>query len=655
MATATKSRTRTRTKSGRREIDPRPEAGETIKKIYQRYVDGMEVLNKPYIFFNDMSPIQYWAEGRRRFNVYVPPRDENSEEWKTIYKSMLTRNKCLSVIAHAVSMMMSPSITAQNDNQDEDIQIAQFFKDTVEYTQEKEGFDVKLFWAMVTAVAEGSVNMMDCYGKFEREGKKITSYDGTLSSLKWESGTIEDFEGAYTLQVANDELLVPNPLIQDLQEEDWVIVRKRMTKDNARRFWGDLQGFEKVPIGGSKNWNWVADAFEQFDSFAHLAETELEVILHWEKNGDHFDVAINGELLTPEGCPNPRHDKMYPISRTGYEPIDPNFFWYKSLTDKLAQEQDVFDVMMRMFIDRQHLRNIPALLTSNQALVNENIIVPGLVTYKGDEKQTVETISGVSEGTDQGTVNLLQTMMTQASESSSDPMASGNKGQGSQTATQTLQMAQNAQIMFGLFGWMIGKMITDWTKLRIDTIIWQLSSREDWSKITLNDRVISNGRIGKRTYLMERGLAKRSDPEKMDISKEIAKTERMLGGKVEIVAIDPEEASKTSLYIKLDAQPRPKRTDALMQAVAMEKWNTYSATPEVFNVNAAGVKLAQAWGDDPNEMVLERSTQADPMQAAMQQAAGGGKGAAPTMEAISGGLKQKMGMPTGQPAQAQAA
>lgn len=626
-----------------RSVSSKPEANETIKKIYKRYTDGMTILNRPFVFFNMKSPIQYWAEGRRRFNVFVPPRAEGSEDWKTIYKSMMTRNKCLGIIAHSVSMMMSPSIQAQNQNQEEDIQISQFFKDSVEFSQEKEGFEVKLFWSMVSAVAEGTTNLMDCYGIFERDAKEITEFDGDLTTMKWKPGKKTDFEGAYSEQIANDELLVPNPFINDIQEQDWIIVRKRMTVDQAKKRYGKFANFDKVKGGKSTRWNWVSDYFETFDSFAHLGENEVEVLLHWEKEGDHFDVAINGEQLTAENFPNPREDKLYPISHTGYEPIDANFFWFKSATDKLSQEQDVFDTVMRMFIDRQHLRNIPALLTSNPALVNESIIVPGLVTYKGSADETVETIKGVDDGTDQATINLLQTMMSQASESSLDPMQMGNKAAGgTPTATQALQMAQSARVMLGLFGWMIGKMVTDWTKLRLNTIIWLMAKNEDLTQITLNDRVIRDGRIGKRTYVMEPGLSTRSNEEKGELSKLIHQAEKKSNGKLEIVAVDPATASKLAYYVRLDAQPQPKRTDALMQALAMEKWNVYASAPQVFNLNAAAVKLAQAWGDNPDEMVIEQTNAQDPMQ----MLAGGNQqqSQTPLMSQMNGGLKQRMGM-----------
>src|SRR5688572_29441182 len=95
----------------------KPSPPSSVSEVYKRYMESLENLSRTYVFFNDMSPLMYWADGRKRFNVYVPPRTNRSKTWKTQYKSAMTRNKCLGVIAHVVSMMISPSIQAQNQNQ----------------------------------------------------------------------------------------------------------------------------------------------------------------------------------------------------------------------------------------------------------------------------------------------------------------------------------------------------------------------------------------------------------------------------------------------------------------------------------------------------------------------------------------------------------
>jgi len=617
-----------------------------VTEIYRKYIQGWTAINQPYAFLNGKTPMEYWADGRKSFNVYVPKR-KDSKSWKTAYKSAITRNKCLGIIAHVIGMMMTPSIQAQNENQDEDQIAAQFFGDLVDYSQEKEGFDKKLFWAIVTAVAEGTVILKDDYGCFKREVKEITDIDeNDAAKLTWTLKEITDFEGAYTEVIANDEFFVANPYINELQEQDWIIRRRRMT---YRQFLARYRQYPRstdVQPGKSDKWATYTEELVSFDTLANLKDQEVEVIEHWQKEGDHYDIVANGIGLTDEDSPNLRQDKEYPFAKSGYEPADANFFWYKALTEKMEREQEVYDAAMRIFIDREHLKNIPPLLTTNPSLVNEEIIIPGQVTHIGTkDKADLTAIPGWDTGADSGLMNLIQMMQNSMSDSSIDPMATGNTPVGaSPTASQVVQMAKNTQVMLGLFGYMIGSLITDWTKLRINTLLWRLEHGEefDLKKITLNDRILANGKAGKRMYFLEDGLMKRSDKEKQDLSISMMKAEKNMGGSGELVAIDPAELSNIELYVKADAQPKPKRTDELMQALAMEKWNVYSTRPDIFNVNLAAIKLAQAWGDNPDEMVIPQPQGGAPGGMPPMP---GAKPQTPSMSDMTSSAKESLGLP----------
>lgn len=633
----------------------KPQATDVVNQCYKDYVTGMEVLQKPYVFFNDRAPLTYWADGRLRFNVYVPQRRKNTKEWRTLYRSAITRNKCLGVIAHLIGMTIAPSIQAQNEEQEEDIVATQFFRDVVEYSQEKENFGIKLFWAVVTAVAEGTVILEDNYGRISRMVKEITDWDEKTGKMKWTEKDFDEFSGAFTNLVPNDELLIPDPFISDIQKQDWIIRCCRMTYDQAQARYGHYASWNNVKPGVFTGWIYSSDYFQPYSSVSYLTQNQVEVITRYCKATDTMDIVVNGVQLTEDGNPNPRQDKQYPFAKSGYEPIDYSFFWYKALTDKNAPEQDVYDAMMRMVIDRQHLRNIPPYATNNPALVNEEIIIPGNVVYTGTvEKPFMEAIGPASDSSDAGTGNLLQAMRQNMDQNSIDPMQTGNAPTGGvPTATQAIQMAQNAKVMLGLFGHMIGMLISDWTKLRMQTIIWRMSQEEDMKKITLSDRILASGKVGKRSYVFEDGLSTQQQNYKMDLSKQIAALEGKSDGKLEIVALDPEELSKLSLYVKIDSQLKPRRTDALMQAIALDKWAVYSSRPDIFNVNAAAIALTNAWGDDPDNMIISKQTQSEPtMQAGsempeepVQQSALGMAPPTPTMSAVGAGVKTKLGIP----------
>ena len=622
-----------------------------VQKLYRDYMRGMEVLQKPYVFFNDKSPLEYWADGRLRFNVYVPQRKKNTKQWRTLYRSAVTRNKCLGVIAHMIGMTISPSIQAQNDQEEEDIMASQFFRDVVEYSQEKENFGVKLFWGLVTAVAEGTVILEDNYGRISRKVKEIEDWNEETGKMRWTEKDFDEFTGAFTDLVPNDELLIADPFITDVQKQPWIIRRRRMDYNAAKARYGHYPNWADVRPGQFTGWVYDSDYFQPYSSVSYLQEHQVEIVTRWEKEGDLMEIVCNGVQLTEDGNPNPRQDKQYPFAKSGYEPIDYSFFWNKSLTDKNAQEQDVYDAMIRMMIDRQHLRNIPPYATNNPALVNEEIIIPGNVIYTGVvDKPFMEPIGPAADSSDAGSANIISMMKGNLDLNSIDPMQTGNAPTGgTPTATQAIQQAYNAKIMLGLFGHMIGMLISDWTKLRMQTILWRMSVDEDLSKITLSDRILKSGRIGRRSYVFEGGLSKTDEAYKDRLSREIAAVEGNSNGKLEVVALDPNELAKLATYVKVDAQLKPRRTDELMQAIALDKWSVYSSRPDIFNVNAAAVALANAWGDDADEMVLQQAGGQMGADEAQMGPNGplpmGGSAPAPTMEAMSAGVKNKLGLP----------
>lgn len=629
---------------------------DTVLKVYNRYYLGMQALQKPEVFCNNRTPLEYWAEGRLRFNVYVPQRQKNSKSWRTLYRSAMIRNKILGIVAHVLGMMPEPSIVAQNENQQEDIAVSRFFNDFVDWSMDHEGFEVKAFWGLITAVAEGTVIFKDDYGKFERTVKEIISINEETGKIEYkENKKFIDFVGAFTDLVPNDELLIANPYISSLQDQTWIIRRHRMPIDDFKFKYKKYKNAEQVKPGMPQAWVYASDFFQPYTSVTFLAANMVEVVEYWEKNGDHYDVVANGVQLTDEENPNPRPDKMYPFCKSGFEPIDYSFFWYKSLADKLSPEQDVYDAVLRMSIDAVHLNLIKPLATNNPALVNEDMVVPGNVTYTGAaDNYTVTPVLGTTPvGMDAGTSNILQTMMSNASQSSLDPMQTGGapSGGSNPTASQVLQMAQNAKIMLGLFGWMYGYLITEWTKLRCQTLLWRVANDMDLSKITMSDRVLKNGKLGKRTYIFERGLAKRDDKHKMELSKKISKLQETLGGNEEIVALDANELANLDLYVKIGSDPKPKRTDAIMQALAAEKWNVKATAPQVWNLNYAAVQLANAWGEDPNEAI--QKAQEAPQQPQMPQ--GGMPGATPIMDKMGSTMNSALGMQNKNPALAKTA
>lgn len=563
----------------------------------------MEVLNSTdYSFLRGETPLAYWEDGRNRFNSVFPSPDRGFKNWMSPYYSNMTRNKAIGLIAHAVSRMMDSSIIAQNDAQEEDRNVAEFLKDIVEYSKRKENFDEKFFWAIVTSIAEGNVVLFDGYGPMGNlvKGKKRQN-------------------GAYTLLVPNEEFLRYDPYLVDVQEQEWVMWRRKLTYGRAKKFFGWSDNFDKVIPGGSSRWSVDFQEFKKYDSFAMLSENEVEIVQRWKKDGDKtfLDIAANGVQLTEEEHESERRDGQYPFAEGGGEPMDAHFFMRQSMTKKLEQEQDEGDHLWRLFINMTELQMKPPVAVNRPELASVDIVIPGNVVPVGENENYKVTpiMPQLAQGFTSGGVNLIEGLKRNADESSVNPQQLGGAQKGTNTATESSIIAQNADVMMGLFGRELSYLHRDWLRLRCQTCLWQLKNDVDFAEITVYDRILKSGKTGKRKYKMEPGLSEMIGKAKegaeemkeflMKKSFKMRDESKKSGGKEESVMLDPEDILDMDIYVFTDGEPQPKKTGVIAKAMAMEDWQIYSQRPDVFNQNEAAEDLVKARGGDPARLVLE--------------------------------------------------
>ena len=585
----------------------KPTPSETVQSVYKDFIDAFYVIQRPYPFLDNVSPISYWNDARKRFNgVLMSPASTSSNDWKSKYVSDTTRTKIIGLAAHLVSMYMSPSIVAQNSKQMEDKIAALFLKDYVEYSLEKEKWTVKQLWAIITVLTEGTCTFEENYGCQYQDVKDITDIDYKTGEVKWDwKKNMEVWKGAFFEIVPNDMLLLPDPYLRDIQDQDYVIRYYRMSHTRATKFFGMYPNWDKVKKGAVTEWAYETDTFKRLSSIVHLKEEEVFIVKRYRLSDDSLDIIANGEQLTAVGNPIPRPTKRkrYPFVRSFAEPIDNDFFMGKSMTDRLQKEQDAIDLLMRIFINREFLKNVPPVTTTNEALLNEDLIIPGNVIH-GSKTDSTQVIGGLFSQMDNGLQNLIQFLQKGADESSINALQLGQSpAGGNPTATQTLQMAKNAQILLNMFNELQRHAVSALTEMRVDTLLWMLD-KEDMSRITIHDRILKNGRKGSRAYFFENGLAKTSESNKEKVSTALGKFEKA-NDKMDAVAIDPEALAELDYYVRIDAEPQPRRTDDLNKIIATEKFNTYALHPEIFNLEPAAEDLAMVFGDDPDEVVKE--------------------------------------------------
>ncbi len=635
----------------------KPTADKSVEMFYREFNECYENLTRSEPFLDNTSPREYWDNCRARFNL-LTDYAAGTKDWHSTYDTGMPRNKLLALFAHTVGQYMSPSILAQNQHQMVDRNVSMFLKDLTEHSLDREHWLVKRFWQVLTTMVEGTSVIEENYGVFTTTQKDITGMDFETGKATYSEIDTELWRGAYFELVPNDHFLVPNPYLRDIQEQDYIFRFYRMSEERFRTYFSMYEKASEVKAGVSTEWAQDSSYFARYDNLCQLKDNEIMVIKRYRKSDDTLTIIANGIELTEEGNPIPRpvtkkRAKRYPFVIEHAEPIDNDFYLGKSIVERLAKVADELNTLWRILIDREVLKNLPPIETTNEALVNEDLVVPGNVIHKGLEQDVTQVIPGLFQTMDAGITNLIQMLEKEADDNSVSQIMAGQQGSGGQpTATQTLAMAKNAQTMLNMFNELQRHSVAAMTELRMETLLWRLKIEKEFvdqvKLITVHDRVLRNGRKGDRVYVLEEGLTKKTSDQLDNISKDMKEAEKKLRDRVELAAVDIDGVLEMDLFVKVDGEPKPRRNDDLEKMMAMERFSFYSQRPDLFNLGPAADDVAMVLGDDPEE-VVKKQEEAPPQPQQPQGSQAPQEGAEPQggapMASKGPSMKQVMGLP----------
>lgn len=447
--------------------------GKDIETLTQQVLSDFErsyeLMHRPYRELNDMSVLERQDVDQKTFNSYVPPGSSDPDEaWKSNAQRPIARNRAISIAAHVTGSLMYPVVQAQNDQQEEDKAAAEVMRDLMEYANENSngaaGYEKTLVNAVIAAIVNPAVIIHTQFAETYRTVKEIQE-DG---SFKKAEILDEAFSGFQDHLVPIDELFIADIYQADIQKQPYLVWRRVIDITDSEARYGSHANFKYVTPGVQTIFDSATgDFYEQQDET--MSDRQVEEVTYYNRSKDLQICFINGILVTDKDQPNPRKDKKYPFAKTGYELIDEGrFFYYKSLIFKMGPDVDIVNTLYRMVIDGTFLKLMPPGVVFGEEEIRSSMVTPGTITHLDKESK----YSPIDVGSDLGAgVAMLQKAEDSLSESSSDVMQSGQSNKGNQTAFEISRLEENARIMLGLFGKMIGFLVKDFGYLRVSDIL----------------------------------------------------------------------------------------------------------------------------------------------------------------------------------------
>ena len=540
------------------------------------------VRNGTYEEFNFLSLMDVVNRDRRAFNNHIDsPSNDPDDSWHANTVRPITRNKVISIAAHITASLMFPQVFAQNDRDEEDKCAALVMRDLNQWAADNSDYSHAFIKAVVKALVDPAAIMFEGYSEVTRRIKEIQA-DGS-----WTEKEILDevYSGFQNLIIPAEEFYIANIYESEMQKQPFLIWRRVIDFSEAAAKYGDSPSFKYVQPGVKVFYSDERRGFyEMYDE--NIAGELVEELTYYNRNADLELREVNGVLMDDPDRPLQRKDKKYPFSKMGYEFFGgTDFFYYKSLVDKMSSDQDVIDTLYNMIIDGTYLQIMPPAVIMGDEEIDSSVIAPGMITTLTEESkfQTIDTNNNLNAG-----LTVLAKVESSLSESSTDPRQSGQRdGTTPPTAFEVARLESNAKTVLGLFGKMIAKFVEDFGNLRVSTILQYMTVAEGVE--TLGDL----NRLKFRTFLMPVGEGESGKTKKIvfDETTPTSGEARRSAGfklleeedrkKMSIVRVNPELFRRAKYMYKVKADFMPEQSDAVKKALSLEAYDRLIQNPIV--------------------------------------------------------------------------
>ena len=294
-----------------------------------------------------------------------------------------------------------------------------------------------------------------------------------------------------------------------------------------------------------------------------------------------------------------------------------------------------------MVIDGTFLQLMPPSVVYGNEEVNSSIVTPGKITRFTEPETKFEKIDA---GTNLNAgFNTIQIVEKSLAESSMDVLQQGMSIKGSQTAFEISKLEENARIMLGLFGKMIGFAIEELGKLRSNSILQYMTVGEidevagnagklRFKKFILNNKNIEGKSKTKKIEFDMNMPDKMTQEEALDRSYGVLDEEGGLDADTKIYKVNPTLFRKSKFLFRVYPEMIVPPSDRVKKAFNLEEYDRAIQNP-LANQEALYKDLLLGSYDTTRDNIDKYVKKPEEMQPANQQSG--------LVDQLTGGIKKQ--------------
>lgn len=611
---------------------------QVVRETFFRFRWSQDMRNRAYEYFDGRTLIEYIDDSVRRFVTNIFER-EGLEDWQARVHDSFTRNKVLAILGRLIDTLPRGTVSARGDD---DIRKSSLLNDLYQYSEDLDSYDEFMANYLLEAIVKGTAIG---YEGMELHERKLRNVKGIGDNITVEEDLDQEVK-LFAELVPLEEFYPSHVGIRTIKDMPFCMWRHEISFDEFKTRWFNA-GYDRAkwvkPHAPLSQWREQRPFYLDFISTT-VQPGNVEIIRMYDKINDTYVILANGVWLNPIGTnlssdipedrkeqvsPLPFNHKELPFFDIKYDFFG-NWFYGKSLPDRLQSMQDILDVLTNMLLDQSFLTIFPPLLTTGNDAIEDDYLRPGRRTPIDTQGLPVaQAYSKLDLGTPQGWHEFILNYTRQImEESSTDQLQQGVAGVGGRTtATEIKSAAQGAQSQAGLFGQSIRFGVNRKTYLRSKNILqfWTdpKSPRirgvlgdtgdEDLKKafnlFKIDNTTLSHGKRGTRVLALFD--SKDSMPEQGALAMKGAVKSALNNKPTEYMAINAEYIRNVDFDVKVDIDQTKESSKDVQKALQLEKVKVYlQEFPQgTFDVQELAAETAEIMGDDPDRIMSKQQDQ----------------------------------------------
>ncbi len=482
---------------------PSQEVCELTKIVKEDYSRGVDILNRPWVELNDRSIIEDENRGQTMFNAFVDTSSDNpSDAWKWRGTRSMARNKGIAMHANLTANYLLPLFMAQNEDDELDRDFSEVMRDIIEWMASPSNSNYQSsFLQIVFGMLTNPITYMGAEFIEVYQTIKTKSASGKYTKKEILDEVLSGFQAPI---YSSSQVLITNAYERNIQKQRSIIKRRYAEKSELEAKYGDHDNWVFVQEGIRSLYNDEDGLFYDIKDDEHLTIVAEETYLNRREdtevcfiNGIYF-----GESKVEDNPIKHRNQKdapMYNVVPFGYYRIGEHFFYYKSMMNALGWDNDYYDAMTEVVMNRALLEvDMPIAITGSEKIDSELIFPNAVIAFENAETKISPILpsSNMVAG-----FNALQATEQSISEGSVSDTMSGQLPEASQKAYTVAQAQSNARKMISSVAKSLAESVMQYGLLMKDIALNNITAPQ------VDELTSGKLKLKYKTFLVDKGGA----------------------------------------------------------------------------------------------------------------------------------------------------